>query len=350
MSEKTEQPTPKKLREAREKGEVAKSRDFTQTALIVAMFGYIISQGKSIARELGELVVIPLGFIGVDFGFAISTVVEEMLREALKITLPFLAIVLGIGIFIEALQTGLNISFKALMPSAKKLNIVSNLQNIFSKNNLVEFLKSAAKIAIVSYVVYVFLKASIPPLLMAPYYSISDVGTIFSQMLQNIIVYVGICYVVISLADFAWQRYSYTKKLMMSKDEVKQEYKTMEGDPHIKGHRKQLHQELMHEDSVQKTREASVVVTNPTHLAIALHYDEEETPLPVVLAKGEGHLAERMVQAAREAGVPVMQNIPLARALFDQASVDHYIPSDLIEPVAAVLRLVNELGQRESER
>ncbi len=346
MSEKTEQPTPKKIREAREKGEVAKSRDFTQTVLVIALFGYIVAQGREITVSFEQLVVTPLAFISADFGFAISTVVQDLIKQAFSITLPFVGIVLGLGIFIEALQTGMLISFKALMPSAKKLNFIENAKNIFSKNNLVEFLKSTAKILIVSYIVYVFIHGSIPALMRAPYYDIYDIGTIFSQMLKGIIVYVGFCYVVISLADFAWQRYSYTKKLMMSKDEVKQEYKTMEGDPHIKSHRKQLHQQMLQEDAVAKTRSASVVVTNPTHLAIALHYDEDETPLPVVLAKGEGYLASRMVEAAREAGVPVMQNVPLARALFDQGNVDHYIPSDLIEPVAAVLRLVNELGQK----
>ncbi|MFM8548050.1 MAG: type III secretion system export apparatus subunit SctU [Betaproteobacteria bacterium] len=346
MSEKTEQPTPKKIREAREKGEVAKSRDFTQTALVIGMFGYIIAQGRDIAMSIGQLISLPLNYIAADFGFAVSTIVEDMILRGFSLTLPFVGIVLGLGIVIEALPTGMLISFKALMPSAKKLNFIENAKNIFSKNNLVEFIKSTLKILIISYVVYIFILDAIPALMMAPYYTIADIGTIFAELLKNIILYVGLCYVVISLADFAWQRHSYTKKLMMSKDEVKQEYKTMEGDPHIKSQRKHLHQELMQEDSVQRTRSASVVVTNPTHLAVALHYDEQETPLPVVVAKGEGYLASRMIEAAREAGVPVMQNIPLARALFEQGNVDHYVPSDLIEPVAAVLRLVSELGRR----
>jgi type III secretion protein U len=136
---------------------------------------------------------------------------------------------------------------------------------------------------------------------------------------------------------------------MMSKDEIKQEYKGMEGDPHIKGQRKHLHQELMASDSVQGARTASVLVTNPTHLAIAIRYDEDTTPLPIVVGKGEGALAERMIEAAREAGVPIVQNIPLAHALFDTSSLDQYIPSDLIEPVAAVLRLVMDLAERPSD-
>jgi len=130
----------------------------------------------------------------------------------------------------------------------------------------------------------------------------------------------------------------------MSKEEVKQEYKEMEGDPHIKHKRKHLHQEMVMHGATGQARKASVVVTNPTHLAVALYYEPDETPLPLVLAKGEGTLAEAMMQAAREAGVPVMQNIPLARALMAQAQPDQYIPSELIEPVAEVLRLVRKLA------
>ena len=120
----------------------------------------------------------------------------------------------------------------------------------------------------------------------------------------------------------------------------------MEGDPHIKHKRKHLHQEMMQEGAVNSARKATVVVTNPTHFAVALHYDENETPLPVVLAKGEGALAERMMQAAREAGVPVMQNIPLARALTADAEVGQYIPSELVEPVAELLRLLQQMNQQ----
>jgi len=120
----------------------------------------------------------------------------------------------------------------------------------------------------------------------------------------------------------------------------------MEGDPQIKSMRKQLHQEMLQNDAVQQSRNATVLVTNPTHLAVALRYDQDDTPLPLVLAKGEGALATAMIKAAREAGVPVMQNIPLAHALFNEAEVSQYIPSDLIEPVAAVLRLVRQLAHQ----
>lgn len=349
MSEKTEQPTAKKLRDARQRGEVAKSRDFTQTALIVALFAYIVANGQSLVEDFTRLLFVPFSFIHVDFRQAVGLVLEEAMRSAALMLLPFLGIVIGVAIFAEAIQTGLLFAFEAIKPSAKKLNVIANAKNMVSKKNLIEFLKSSFKIGVLSWVVYGLVMEALPMLMHVPHRGMPELGALMGQLLKNLIIQTGLAYVIISLADLAWQRYQYTKGLMMSKDEVKQEYKGMEGDPHIKSQRKHLHQEMLANDAVQGARTASVVVTNPTHLAIALRYEEGETPLPMVTGKGEGALAERMIAAAREAGVPVMQNIPLAHALFDDASVNHYIPSDLVEPVAAVLKLVRELAEASAQ-
>ncbi len=349
MSEKTEQPTSKKLRDARERGEVAKSRDFTQTALIVALFGYLIVNGHQLAQALASLLLMPFPFIGADFGLSSADLIYDSVMAGLMVLLPFLGIVLGVGIFAETIQTGLLFAFEAIKPSGKKLNVVENAKNIFSKKNLVEFLKSILKIAILSWLVYFLVRDSLGVLMYTPGESIEDLGSTVWALLKQMLLFMTSAYVVLSLADLVWQRKQYTKNLMMTKDEVKQEYKTMEGNPEIKGQRKQLHQEMLAEGAVQRSRTASVLVTNPTHLAIAILYEDEKTPLPMVTAKGEGALAERMIVAAREAGVPVMQNIPLAHALFDEAAVDQYIPSDLIEPVAAVLRRVREISSGSTE-
>ena len=344
MSEKTEQPTAKKLREARDRGEVAKSKDFTQTALIVALFSYIVSSGRSIVEDLSRLMLLPFGFIATDFHQAASTLLEEMMIAAALLLLPFLGIVLAVGIFAETIQTGLMFAFEAMQPSAKKLNVLANAKNMVSMKNLIEFIKSLFKIAVISAVIYSLVLDALPLLMHIPSGGIDEFGQLIGAMLKAMIVHTGLAYTVIALADLGWQRYQHNKQLMMSKDEVKQEYKGMEGDPQIKSQRKQLHQEMAAGDAVNSSRTASVLVTNPTHLAIALRYEEGETPLPLVVGKGEGALAELMIQAAREAGVPVMQNIPLAHALFDTASLDQYIPSDLVEPVAAVLRLVRQIA------
>ncbi|NBQ90263.1 MAG: EscU/YscU/HrcU family type III secretion system export apparatus switch protein [Betaproteobacteria bacterium] len=348
MSEKTEQPSEKKIRDARKRGEVAKSKDFTQTALVVALFGYFIAAGRAIVEDLSALMLLPMNYIGVEFHSAVALVAEEFLLQCARLLAPILLIVIAVGLFCEAIQTGLNISFEALKPSGKKLNPVSNAKNIFSQKSLVEFLKSAAKIAVIGAVLYNLVLDSLPLLMGLIHRDVSDLGLIMAEVLKTMIIYTGLAYGVIALADLAWQRHSYTKGLMMSKDEVKQEYKGMEGDPLIKSQRKQLHMEMMQNDAVTSARSASVVITNPTHLAIALRYDEDTTPLPILLAKGEGALATQMIEAAREAGVPVMQDVPLARALFEQGQADQYIPSDLIEPVAAVLRLLRGLDSNAS--
>ncbi|MGE8590579.1 MAG: type III secretion system export apparatus subunit SctU [Alcaligenes sp.] len=347
--EKTEQPTAKKLRDAREKGDVAHSKDFTQTLLILALFGYLLGNASNIIEALGRILLVPAGLTGMPFEIALKSALEITLREALYLLLPIVLIVLGVGMFSEFLQIGVLLAFKKLIPSGKKLNPISNLKNIFSKRNLVEFLKSAFKISFLSVLVTMVVRDALPQLMSVPHSGLAGLQTGVGGMMFTLIANVAVAYVIISLADFVWQRRQHRKQLMMSKQEVKQEYKEMEGNPHIKGKRKHLHQEMAMQGAVQRTRKATVVVTNPTHLAIALYYDQDETPLPVVLAKGEGALAAEMVRAAREEGVPVMQNIPLARALMAHGEPDQFIPSELVEPVAEVLRLVRKLADDPTE-
>ena len=343
MSEKTEQPTSKRLRDSRQKGDVAYSKDFTQTFLILAIFGYLLASAGHIVETLGQMILLPGTLLRLGFNEAANTLIQELLKQAAWIVLPFIGIVLGAGIFADALQVGVLFAFEKLKPSAEKLNVLSNLKNIFSKKNLVEFLKSAIKIAFLSTLLTLLIRDALPIMTSIPQAGLAGLGQVVAALMKTMLIHIGLAYGAIALADFAWQRYQYRKGLMMSKDEVKQEYKEMEGDPHIKHQRKHLHQEMMQHGAVQSARNATVVVTNPTHLAVALRYDAEETPLPVVLAMGEGALAERMMRAAREAGVPVMQNIPLARALTEHAEPGQYIPSELVESVAELLRLLQQM-------
>lgn len=347
MSEKTEQPTAKKLRDTRKKGDVAYSKDFTQTILILAIFGYMLVAGGHIVDSMVEMILIPTTVSQMNFADAANVVMSEMLKAATWILLPFLGIILVLGIFADAMQVGLVLAFEKLKPSAKKLNVLANLKNIFSKKNLVEFLKSAVKIGFLSILLWLLLRDAFPIMTSIPQAGLAGMGQVVGSLIRTMLINIGLAYAVISLADFAWQRYVHRKQLMMSKDEVKREYKEMEGDPQIKHQRKQLHQQMLQEGAVQSARKATVLVTNPTHLAIALHYEEGDTPLPVVLAMAEGALAERMMRAAREAGVPVMQNIPLAHSLMEQASAGQYIPSELVEPVAEVLRLLQQMKDHE---
>lgn len=348
MSEKTEYPTAKKLRKAREDGQVAHSKDFTQTVLVVAIFGYMLGNSEAILRAFGEMMLLPATVLDMPFEDALNVLVTELVKTAFAMVLPFLGIVIGLGLFIELLQTGMLFSVKAMMPSAKKLNVIANVKNIFAIKNLVEFLKSNVKIVFLTALIYTLLQGAMPKLMTLPEAGITGVGVALSMLLKDMIINISVGYAIIAAADFAWQRYQHIKGLMMSMEDIKQEYKEAEGDPHIKQQRKHLAQEMAQQGAVNNTRKASVVVTNPTHLAIAIFYDKDTTPLPLVLAKGEGTLAEMMVRAAREEGIPVLQNIPLAHALMDTAQLEQYIPSELIEAVAEVLRLVQSMRDEEA--
>lgn len=348
-SEKTEQPTDHRLRKAREDGQVAKSKDFTQTLLLGALFGYTLAASDDIVRECAALMVAPARLYGVDFRSALSLIADQAVHSTLSLFAPYLLIAIIAGVLAEAGQTGVLFSFKALMPKGDKLNPASNLKQMFSMKNLVEFVKSSFKVVVLTLIVAFVIRDALDSLVKVPAAGIEAVGQVLYEVLKQLLIQTFIVYLAIALADFAWQRHSYIKGLMMSMEEIKQEHKQLEGDPHVKGHRRELAKEIAMGEGVQKTAKASVVVTNPTHLAVAIYYEEKETALPVVLAKGEDEVAFAMVRVARAEGIPVMQNIPLARALWGTAQIDQYIPSELIEPVAEVLRALRKLAEQREE-
>ncbi|SMP44870.1 type III secretion system export apparatus subunit SctU [Noviherbaspirillum suwonense] len=348
-SEKTEQPTPHKLREARKNGQVAKSKDFTQTLLVGALFVYTLMDSERLLGRMIKLIELPADLGYAEFNASLSSVVTAMTVEMVFILLPYILIVIIVGIFAETIQIGLLVSFKVLMPKGERLNPVSNLKQMFSMKSIVEFLKSNIKVMFLTAVIFFIIRSSIDDLVKIPPAGLAAAGVALAAMLKKLIIFTFIAFSAIALFDLLYQRFEHRKSLRMSIEEIKQEYKQLEGNPEIKGHRKQLAKEIAMNDSNNKTRKATVVVSNPTHLAISLFFDAEETPLPIVLNKGRGVIAHEIMRIAREAGVPIMQNIPLARRLMADAVVDHYIPSDLVEPVAEVLIALRRLAQQREE-
>jgi type III secretion protein U len=343
MSDKTEPPTPKKLREAREKGEVAKSRDLVQALLFVVIFAMLLGNNESNMRILGALIVLPSQFYFMPFPVAVREVGTVAINAAFAVTLPLIGAVMLTAIAGNMVQTGVLLAFKALKPNLNKLNPGTQLKNMFSAKTLIEFAKNVAKIMILGVILYGVVKSGLRDLLLSATCGMTCVLGIGSKMLVQILAYAAAVFLIIAAFDYFLQYQQHIKGLRMSKDEIKREYKEMEGDPHIKSKRKQFHHELMMENTRDRVRQSSVLVTNPTEIAIAIYYDSEKTPLPFVTAKGEGALARLMIGVAQEAGIPIMQNIPLARSLHEEAPVDQFIPSSMIEPVAEVLRWVQSL-------
>jgi type III secretion protein U len=348
-SEKTEQPTPHKIRKAREDGQVAKSKDFTQTLLMGALLGYTLADSERLLGQMTRIMLVPAQLHGVEFHTAVALALSGMMADAVLLLLPYVVIILVVSVFAETIQTGLLISFKVLIPKGERLNPISNLKQMFSMKNIVEFIKSNIKVVLLTALIYFVIRNALADLVNIPPAGLVAAGIAFAAMLRKLIVFTFFAFGAIALLDLVYQRYEYRKSLRMSIEEIKQEYKQLEGNPEIKGHRKQLAKEIAMNESVNKTRKATVVVSNPTHIAVSLYFIEEETPLPIVLNKGRGAIAHEIMRIAREAGVPVMQNIPLARSLMSTATVDQYIPSELVEPVAEVLLALRRLAREREE-
>lgn len=345
MSEKTEQPTPKKLRDARKKGQVAKSKEIASAAGITGLFLVIWIGSDFFMEHFKEMILLPSRYYEIGFSEALKQVMGGVFIEYLLLSLPIVSIAMILGIAANYFQIGALFAPESVKPDLKKLDPVQGMKKIFSMNNLIELIKSVVKITFLGILIYIVIKESVHSLVRIPYLGISGLLMVLGGILKNMVIYTSIAYIVVAAADYFLQKKQHVKKLMMSKDEVKREYKEMEGDPVVKGQRKQLHREMAMNDAAQKTRGASVLVTNPTRLAVALYYEKDKTPLPLVVCKGEDLLARRMIEVAKEEGIPIMQNVPLARDLYEHSEVDQFIPTELIESVAEVLRWVRDLQQ-----
>jgi type III secretion protein U len=346
MSEKTEQPTPKKLRDAREKGQVAKSQEVCSAAVIVTVMAVFIVRWDANLEALKSLYVFPLSLINQPFREAAPEAGAAALGAFFFVAGPFILAAPLAGNTAHLSQVGVLLAFKGAMPSLDKLSPKQWVNKVFSKKALVELGKTLVKVVVLGWILHKTIKDNFDPLIKSGMASPELFLNTFGAVLFSIFLWCTLVFAAVAAVDFLLQRKMFTTQMMMSKDEVKREYKEMEGDPHIKSQRKHLHQEMVMNNTLQQTRKASVLITNPTKIAVALYYNQEETPLPLITAMGQGAIAQKMREAAEEAGIPIMENVPLARNLLEQGEVQNYIPSDLIQPVAEVIRWVNQLTNR----
>ena len=346
MSEKTEQPTPKRLREARQKGQVCKSQEVGATAVLLSVFLVFISAGLFIWESLLVIFEAPLRAMNQPFSVALPSVSSEVFSLSLQIVGVVMGVAIAAGLASNLMQIGVLISVKAAMPKLDKLNPSQWFKKTFALKNFVELAKMVAKTVVMIIVVKIAIEDNLGLLLSIPYGGIEDVAPVAGSLFISLISRVVPVFLVLAALDYFFQRRQFMKGLMMSKDEVKREYKEMEGDPHIKGKRKQLHQEMAMSNTLDNVRKAQVVVTNPAHVAVALIYDDKKTPLPIIAGMGEGLMAQRIIEIAKEEGIPVMRNVPLARALLLDGVENEYIPPDLIRPVAEVLRWAQTLENK----
>lgn len=342
---KTEPPTAKRLRDLRRKGQVAKSPDVGATAGLIAGLGALLVAGEQLVDRLSRVLErsATADFKTFDDTQVLVQWSADMLIEMAWITLPVVLIAIVVAMLAGFFQVGPVFSTEQIKPQVNRINPVTGFKRVFSMRTFVELLKLIVKALVLGGVVWVAAWHALPTLLQSHWLPVAGVLPLATRMLEIL----GWCaiaaFIAVAAFDLWFKKWEFIRRNRMSIDEVRREHKETEGDPHVRNRRRQLHREANEAGMLAGVRKASVVVVNPTHIAVALYYEMGETDLPVVVAKGEGELARAIRKVAEEEGIPIVHNVDLARRLRSEAPVDQYIPEELIEPVAAVLRWARDL-------
>ena len=335
--DKTEKPTPKKLQDARKKGDIAKSKDITSTAgmLVILMLAAVAL--PILGEQMAALVRASFEVMHEPFELAAPRLGRQAGMTLLLVAGLVVVPVALVGALVEFIQAGPVMSTEKLKPKMENMNPAKGLKRMFSMDNLVELVKSILKTAVVGTIAWLVMRKVLPELPLLVSGRPENVGAALWQTTWLLLAWAGGSFVLVSAMDLAWQRFSYMKKMRMSMRDIRQEMKDAEGDPHLKGQRRQLQQEWAQQGASNAAAEAHVLVVNPTHVAIAIAYDRETCPVPTVTAKGQDDDALAMRQAAQEAGVPVLRNIELARSLLADAETGDIVPAELFDIIATVI-------------
>ncbi|NOJ80707.1 MULTISPECIES: type III secretion system export apparatus subunit SctU [Myxococcus] len=339
--EKTEEPSQKKLDDSRKKGQVWKSKDLSGVGVLLVGLAAVKGSWDMLETELTSLFLFSFDHLTnpVDLSVATGQLLYLGVRAVVLVSLPVLAGGAIVGGLMEYLQVGTLFTMDPLIPKMEKLNPIQGMKNLFNKKAIVELLKNLIKISVTAYVVYGVVRDSMPMVAETLRQDTRGIMAIMGELVTRVATRVALLFVLFGVFDVWWQRKSFMKDMMMTKEEVKKEYKQSEGDPHHKAKRKEMHQEIMEGAQMEAVREADVIVTNPDHVAVALKYDREKDGAPRVLARGIDFKAERIKAIAREQDVPTLRNVPLAHALL-RVEVGHEVPEELYDAVAEVLNFV----------
>lgn len=348
--EKSEKPSAKRLREAREKGQVVKSQDVAHGLQLAVIFAYFTWQGPWLLQSLAGMIEITLQVLNQPVDIAAAQITGAFATLLMTILVQLGGTLIGVTVLATWLQTGGPLfAPDSVRPKLDKLNPLETVKNWFSLKNLFSFAKAILQVALLGTVFGYILErysGSLRFLAVSPIQNGLVVAGTLASWLWGALLAASVLFAIV---DYAVQRYSTMKQLRMSKDEVKREYKDSEGNPEIKHKRRELHREVQSGSLASNVGRSSVVVRNPTHLAVCLYYKKGETALPMVLEKGADARAQHIVRLAERAHVPVVQNVAVARALMSEVAVGDMIPESLFEPVAALLREVLNVAYEEDD-
>ncbi len=349
--DKTEEPTPHKLREARKKGQVVKSKEVTTAVLFIASYYVLRASMGHMWENVSDFFKTSFFLISRDIEVAVVLGILNKLVVVLLLSLmPLMLVNVGLAIFSEALQSGFNISFQALQPKLNKINPIEGFKRLFSMKGIVELIKSIAKMGIIFYIMLRAIIPVFPILLHTGELPLLEALSFVGDLCFKVAIRVGMFYAFIALLDYFYQRHEFMKQMKMSKQEVKDEYKKLEGDPLIKQRQRDLAMSLSGGRGKGGAAGADAVVTNPTHIAVALKYDSQLMQAPQVVAKGKMLIAEEIKKTAEENNILIVENKELARELFNGTEVGQEVPPSLYSSVAEILAMVYDIRKRRQKK
>lgn len=343
--DKTEEPTYKKLQDAKKKGQVPKSVDLN-SAIILLFATIVLSLYGDLIYSNGKNFIIQcFNFFKMDTlnTSNVRQVFIFMLKNSLIAIAPIVLTVMIMGIISNIAQSGFIVSKEGIEPKLERINPINGFKRIFTKRTIVELLKSILKIALISYVSYSFVKSNIFDILKTSDLNAKGIFPFIKNLVNSELVRLVIVMLFIGIGDYIFQKRQYKKEMRMTKQELKEEYKQMEGDPQIKSRIKQRQREMAMRRMMHEVPNATVVVTNPTHFAIALRYDKDKDPAPMLVAKGADLVAMRIKDIAKENNVPIIENKNLARTLFARVDINEPIPVELYQAVAEIIAYIYSL-------
>lgn len=350
QGDKTEKATAKKRQDARKKGQVVKSRDVTSAMILVFIFVGLRVFGGYITDEISIFTkrILTTYFTAQDlFNFnALSGLFYDVVIVLLKTVAPVFAVALITGLIVEYAQVGVLFTMETLGFKFERLNPLSGIKRIFSLKGLVELLKATIKIVVAGYIAYSYLASEAGNVLNLINADVIGVGIYVISTAINVAIRICIVLIILGILDYAYQWWENEKSLKMSKQEVKDEYKQTEGNPEIKSKIRQRQKQMSMRRMMQEVPKADVVITNPTHFAVALKYDAKISDAPILLAKGQDFIALRIKETARENKVEVVENKKLARSIYETVEIGQSIPQELFQAVAEVLAFVYSLKQK----
>jgi flagellar biosynthetic protein FlhB len=342
--DKTEKATPKKRQDARKKGQVLQSKEITSAFVLLFIFVALRLLGRYMYNEITyftkvvitEYVKIPDLYTlhGISKLFMLSAI------ELVKICGPILAVALITGLVAEYAQVGFLFTFENLGFKFNRISPLSGLKRIFSLRSVVELVKSIIKLIIVGFIAYSYIKSEAENILAMMDMDVIGVATYISSTVVNIAIRICVALIFVGAVDYIYQWYEYEKNLKMSKQEIKEEFKQTEGNPEIKSKIRQKQRQISMKRMLNDVPKADVVITNPTHFAVAVKYNADVSPAPKVVAKGQDYLAQRIKEIARENKVEIVENKLLARSLYESVEVGQEIPEEMYQAVAEILAFV----------